>query len=123
MGVATKIAMTQQTKKRVNTIVFRENYRKTKKLRQGLLKQNFGFRSRVCVGKELAPYNDHPKMIPIIECSKIYVVSKYLIFPKNKKTLFKFFFWVRLGCTSLYISPFIMEYQGYLIFYKNLIEK
>jgi len=37
----------------------------------------------------LVPYNVHPKTISLIECAKNMWLSKYLIFPKNKKTLFK----------------------------------
>jgi len=45
-------------------------------------KTNFGFGSRLRIGKVLVPHNVRPKTVPLIKCAKGCEFSKYLFSPK-----------------------------------------
>ena len=111
-SVVTKIATNKEPKVKFEKIEFEvasqfilKDYGKTEKIKQGLRKLDFRSRSWLRVGKVLAPYNTHPKMIPLIKYAQIYVVFKIFNSLQNNKTLLKkqtkvFFFWAQQGCTS-----------------------
>ena len=58
-------------------------------IKQSPQKLDFGFKSRLRVGKVLVTYCVHPKVIPIIKFAKRCVCFKIFIFLKNKKLFTK----------------------------------
>ena len=46
-------------------------------------KPDFGFRSRLRVGKVLAPHNTRPKTVPLIKCAKVIWFFKIFNFPQK----------------------------------------
>jgi len=89
-GVATEIAMGRQTKNRIwkkrgwscYHSLFWKTTKKPKKKSKVCEKSDFGSRSRLRVGKVLAPHNARPKRLPLIKCAKD-VVFKIFIFPQK----------------------------------------
>jgi len=68
----------------VATIVYSGKLRKNKKDKTRFAKKaDFGSKSRLRMGKVLAPHNVRPKMVPLIKYTKRYDFFKIFIFPKN----------------------------------------
>jgi len=73
----------KQTEFGVVTIVYFEKLRKNQKIRQGLQKIIFLGRKSIMRSEGVKTLQ---KTVPLIKCAKIMWFSKYLIFPRNKKT-------------------------------------
>ena len=128
--VATEIATGRRPKIKfvktefgVATIVYSGKLQKNKKDKTMSAKNpNFGFGSRLRVGKVLAPYNVRPKTVPLIKCAKgcgfqnIYFFTKIVIkeYTKETKIIFSFLGPTRINPRS-YVSSFIMENHGYVV--------
>jgi len=88
-----------------------ENHKQKSKVCQ---KPEFGSKSRLRVGKVLAPHNARPKTVPLIKCAKVLWFFK-IFFQKlvikectKNKTIF-LIFWARRG---LILAPTYLHVNG-----------